>query len=87
MKKFYYVYILKSKKDHNMYTGFTDNLVTRFKQHSDGLVKSTRERRPIELVYYEGCLDKHDAMHRELYLKTHHGKQYLYKRLKSYLTG
>lgn len=87
MKKFYYVYVLRSQKDRKLYTGFTDNLVVRFKRHSSGLVKSTQDRLPLELIYYEACINKLDAMHREKYLKTHHGKQFIYKRLKSYLTG
>jgi len=33
------------------------------------------------------CLDKEDATRREKYLKTFHGKMFLRRRLKSYLTG
>lgn len=87
MKKFYYVYVLQSKRDKRFYTGFCDNLVIRFKQHTSGRVESTKNRLPLELTYYEACVNKLDAMHREKYLKTHHGKQFIYKRLKSYLTG
>jgi putative endonuclease len=87
LKKFYYIYILKSKKDNKLYVGYTNNLKSRFEQHSKGQVSSTKDRRPLELIYSEACLDKHDAMHREKYLKTYLGKQFLKNRLKSYLTG
>lgn len=87
MAKFYYVYILLSSKDDDMYTGYAGDLKSRLEQHSKGLVKSTKERRPLTLIYSEACLNKKDAMHREKYLKTFHGKQFLRKRLKSYLTG
>ena len=48
---------------------------------------SQQDRRPLKLVYYEACLDRDDATRREKYLKTYHGKMFLRKRLKSYLTG
>lgn len=85
--KFFYIYVLKSGKDKNFYVGYTENLKSRFEQHKKGRVESTKERRPLEIVYSEACLDKLDAMHREKYLKTYHGKQFLRNRLKSYLTG
>jgi putative endonuclease len=84
---FYYVYILKSGKDKKLYTGYTNNLKLRFEQHQKGKVESTKDRRPLKLIYYEACLNQQDATHREKYLKTYHGKTFLRKRLKSYLTG
>ena len=83
----YYTYVLFSKKDGNFYTGFTQDLKQRFEQHNKGQVESTKDRIPFELIYYEACLNKNDATHREKYLKTYHGKAYIKKRLKSYLTG
>ena len=83
----YYVYVLLSKKDNKLYTGYTKNLKLRFEQHCKGLVESTKNRRPLELIYYEVCLNQQDATRREKYLKTHYGKMYLKKRLKSYFTG
>ncbi len=83
----YYVYVLKRQKDGKFYTGYTKNLNLRFEQHQNGEVLSTKERRPLELIYFEGCLNQQDATHREKYLKTHHGKMFLGNRLKSYLTG
>ena len=87
MVTFYYIYVLKSEKDKNFYVGFTEDLKSRFEQHCKGKVSSTKERRPLELIYSEACLDKKDAMHREKYLKTYYGKLFLRNRLKSYLTG
>jgi len=70
-----------------MYTGFTNNLKLRFDKHKKGLVGSTKDRRPLKLVYYEACLSQGDATHREKYLKTYHGRQFIKRRIKSYLTG
>jgi len=84
---FYYAYVLKSIKDKKLYTGYTNNLKLRFEQHQKGLVKSTKDRRPLKLIYYEARLSRQDATHREKYLKTYLGKMFLKGRLKSYLTG
>ena len=83
----YYTYMLQSKKDMKMYSGFTKDLKLRFEQHRKGLVESTKDRRPLELIYYEACLNSEDAKNRERYFKTYNGKRYIHRRLKSYLTG
>lgn len=83
----YYVYVLQSKKDKDRYVGYTGNLAERFEQHKNGSVESTRHRRPLQLIYYEACCIKDDAVQREKYLKTHYGRMFLKKRLKSYFTG
>ncbi len=83
----HYTYVLLSKKDGKFYTGYTKDLKLRFEQHNKGHVESTKDRRPLDLVYYEACLCRDDATHREKYLKSYHGKSYIRKRLKSYLTG
>lgn len=75
MNQFFYVYVLLSQKDKKFYTGYTKNLKVRFDEHSSGCVKSTQNRLPLSLIYYEACLNKKDAIHREEYLKTHHGKK------------
>ena len=87
MNIFYYVYVLHSKKDGNFYTGYTYDIRKRLKEHQSGQVSSTRHRIPLELVYWEGCVDRKDALEREKYLKTAWGKRYLKNRLKYYLTG
>jgi len=83
----YCTYILQSLKDMDFYTGFTKNLKLRFEQHNKGFIESTKHRRPFKLIYYEACLDRNDATRREKYLKSYHGKMFLKRRLKSYLTG
>ena len=59
---FYYTYVLQSLKDHKYYYGFTNNLKSRIEQHNKGQVESTKYRRPLKLVYFEGCLNKEDAL-------------------------
>jgi len=81
----YYVYVLQSKKDRKFYVGYTADLRKRMEHHSRGVVESTRNRRPLELVYYEACVKQQDALHREKYLKTAYGKRYIMNRLKEYV--
>ena len=66
----YYTYVLQSKKDSNLYVGFSKDLKLRFEQHEKGLVESTKNRRPLKLIYYEACINQMDATNREKYLKT-----------------
>ncbi len=82
----YYVYVLKSKKNNNLYTGFTSNLRERLNQHNNNLSTYTKGRGPFELIYYEACLDRFDAIAREKYLKSGMGKRYLKNRLKRSLS-
>ena len=70
----YYVYILFSEKDKQLYTGFSDNLRSRFEAHMHGYVKATKHRRPLHLIYYESYKLESDARRREKYLKGGNGR-------------
>ena len=83
----YCTYVLQSKKDQKLYVGYTEDLKVRFEEHGNGYVSSTKDRRPLKIVYYEVCHNKRDAIKREQYLKTAYGKRYLKNRLKSYFMG
>ena len=83
----YYTYVLQSTKNFRLYAGFTKNLKQRFEQHNKGLVELTKHIKPLNLIYYEACIDRQDAIRREKYFKTYHGKMFIKRRLKSYLTG
>ena len=65
----FYIYVLKSKKDQQLYIGSTNDLKRRFKEHNNGEVFSTKPRRPFELVYYEAYKAEGDARNREKKLK------------------
>jgi putative endonuclease len=62
---YYYVYILLSEVDGNFYTGYTNNIQARVKLHNEGKVSSTKNRRPLKLIYWEGCINQQDAIKRE----------------------
>ena len=66
----YYVYVLKSLKDGKLYTGYSSDLKNRFLEHSMGLVDSTKNRRPLKLIYYQAFLSESDARTEEKHLKS-----------------
>lgn len=64
-----YVYMIRCK-DGSLYTGWTNNLEKRFKNHCKGKgAKYTHGRGSLELVYYEVFEDKREAMRREYEIK------------------
>ncbi len=65
----YYVYVLLSHKDNGYYIGYSADLKLRYREHQEGLVDSTQNRRPVELIYYEAYKDERQARQRELKLK------------------
>lgn len=73
----YYVYILLSEKDGQLYTGYTPNLKVRIKKHNSGYVLATKNRRPLKLIHYESYLSESDAKRREKFLKGGKGKEEL----------
>ena len=82
----YFVYILKSEKSGQLYTGSTSDLRKRLSQHNLGQSTWTKGGVPWKLIYYEACLNLEDAQAREKYLKSGPGKAYLKNRLKRFLT-
>lgn len=83
--KFYFVYILLSLKDKQFYIGLTNNLKRRYSEHQRGKNISTKNRRPLRLIFFEGYLNKNDTRRRELYFKTTKGKVTLRQMLREYL--
>ncbi len=67
----YYVYILKSKLNGELYIGYTNNLKYRLNEHNCGEVSSTRRYMPWLLIYYEAYLLEYFARRRERMLKYH----------------
>jgi len=75
-----------SLKDDKFYIGSTSDLKKRFSTHCKGLVEATKNRLPLELIFYEAYIDKYDAIRREDYFKSSKGKQTLKNMLKEFLS-
>jgi putative endonuclease len=81
----HYVYVLKSVKDAKLYVGCTHDLKNRILLHNSGQVPSTKNRKPLKLIFYETFLNQQDAFAREQWLKTGWGRNHLQKMLSNYL--
>ena len=74
------VYILYSPKFNKNYTGFTSNLLERFKSHNElGTKGHTLKFRPWTIIHVEFFYSKSEALKREKYLKTGIGREFIQK--------
>ncbi len=76
----YYAYVLRLK-DKTYYHGSAKDLKKRIKDHENGNVESTKNLRPIKLVFYAAFSSKEKALQFEKYLKTTSGWAFRNKRL------
>ena len=77
----YYVYILESSKTQKFYTGVTDNLKRRIKEHNSRNSDFTSWSGPYKLVWYCVFSSKEKAYKFENYLKSSSGFAFRNKRL------
>jgi putative endonuclease len=80
----YYVYILLTSNK-QLYTGYSSDVRRRVEEHEQGKVASTRSRRPVRLLHYEGYTLESDARRRERFLKTTEGKRLLRQQIRDLL--
>jgi putative endonuclease len=73
----YYVYVIYSSSYNNYYTGSTENLENRLKEHNSGKCKYTSGRMPWRLIYKEEHPTRSEAMKREKFLKSGQGRKLL----------
>ena len=73
----FYIYVLKSLKNGRHYTGYTNNLERRLKEHFSGQTKYTSQAGPFELIYNETYNTRLEASRRERFLKTGKGRAFL----------
>ena len=79
---FYYVYILQSKTfTDRFYTGFTENVENRLKDHNMGKDPHTSKYKPWRIKTAIAFNDRQKALDFERYLKTQSGRAFAKKRL------
>lgn len=74
----YYTYILLLKNN-TYYTGITNNLERRLKEHQEGKSKSTKWHRPIKLIYNKSFNTRKETRRLEVKIKNLGAKKYLNK--------
>ena len=68
--KYYYVYILASKRDGTLYIGVTNDLLRRVHEHKNSLIDGfTKKYKVKDLVYFEQTTDIESAIAREKCIK------------------
>jgi putative endonuclease len=65
----FYIYLIKSQQNEQLYIDYTNDLRRRFEEHNAGLSAATKPYRPYTLVYYEAYQSIQDARKREIKLK------------------
>ncbi len=84
----YFVYLLENQNDKSWYIGLTSNLKRRIQEHKEGKGgRTTKLKKNWKLIYFEGYLNKRDAIGREKFLKGGSGRKYLKKQLKYYFSS
>jgi putative endonuclease len=75
----WFVYVIRSIETGRFYTGMTENLERRLKEHNQGKTKSTKAYAPWELVYKESVDSRLAARQREKWLKSGVGREFIKK--------
>ena len=71
------VYVIASQISNFKYTGMSQNVDRRIKEHNSGKVKSTKAYQPFTLIYSEQLPNPTEARRREKYLKSAGGRRFL----------
>jgi len=69
----WYGYILKSERIERYYTGHTENLERRLKEHNGGKTRSLKAYLPVHIIYVEEFPTKREAFRRENQIKRYKG--------------
>ena len=75
----HYVYILQLF-DGSFYTGYSPDVFARLEDHKQGKCISTKNKRPVDLVWYCAFTNKVTALSFEKYLKSGSGIAFRNKR-------
>jgi len=79
----YFVYILYSNEFKKTYTGLTQNVLKRLKQHNLGQNRSTKAFTPWVIIYTKEFESRIDARKKEKYLKSGVGREFIKSLLRS----
>jgi putative endonuclease len=71
--KYYYVYILASKRRGTLYIGVTNDLIRRMHEHKNRMFEGfTKKYKVYSLVYFQQCENIESVIQREKQLKAWH---------------
>ncbi len=73
----YYTYVLLSLKNNRRYTGSTNDLTKRIREHNAGKSPYDKANGPFKLILSEQFSTRAEAVRRERYLKSGKGREEL----------
>ncbi|MGD0338327.1 MAG: GIY-YIG nuclease family protein [Bacteroidota bacterium] len=79
----FYTYIIQSDTDGSFYIGSTHDLELRVLRHNEGWSRSTKAKRPWNLVYFKEFQTKSEALKREFEIKRRKSKKYIESLIKN----
>jgi|GEM_PF-1065744 len=84
----YFVYIIYNLRDKKYYTGITNDLFRRLKEHNKirSSTITTTNRNSFILVHAEQCEDRDKARERELFWKSGYGRELRDKFIKNLIS-
>lgn len=77
----WYVYVLRSARDKELYIGATDDISRQLSQHNSGEIEATKDKVPLILEAFIAVKDQVKAGKLERYFKTGAGRAILNKRI------
>ena len=77
-----YVYILKNQKG-EQYIGHTSDLNARLREHNEGSVDATKNKKPWHIEWFCGYLDEKKAIAFEKHMKTGSGSAFRFRHFAS----
>ena len=73
----WFVYVLRSDINGDLYKGLTNYLERRLSEHNSGKNISTKAYAPWKIVYFEKFMTRIEARNREKFLKSGEGREFL----------
>ncbi|MGE0642859.1 MAG: GIY-YIG nuclease family protein [Nitrospira sp.] len=73
----YYLYILLNEAGTRTYTGVSDDIEKRLKEHNEGKVTSSRPYRPYKVIYTQAFTTLRETRQEERYYKSATGRRRL----------
>jgi putative endonuclease len=69
-------YVIQSHAG-KLYVGYTSDINRRLREHNAGLCKTTKDSKKWRPIYIEAYSTRSEAMHREKWLKSVYGREFL----------
>ncbi len=89
LSNMHYVYVIENDIDKSWYIGYSQRVRSRLREHNNksGGRYTKKIKGKWKLIYFEGYVNKKDALGREKFLKSGSGRQFIKKQIKHYIAN